>query len=393
MDLKIFFSAIDEALYENISGQNTFLDAIHINQEKSPGLNGADIALIGIQENRGTENNKGVDKAADAIRKKLYALKKGTGSYRIVDLGNLRNGNTLEDTYLRVKEVCRTLIEHNVLPILIGGSHDIDYGQYLAYEDMEKLVSILNIDAMLDLETEATSGMSKKHINRILMHDPNFLFNYTHLAYQSYLTDQSAISILEKLYFESYRLGHLRQHLQEMEPVIRYADMLSFDVSAIKSSDAPGNENAQAFGLTGEEACQICWYAGLNDKLSTAGFYEYNPDFDDHNQKTASVVATMIWYFIEGFYHRRNEKDFKANDYLRYVVSMPSEPEKLIFYKSKMSEKWWMEVAYPKGKEVKGLDNIQYGRNCIIPCSYADYETASRGELPERWISTHAKLI
>lgn len=393
MDLKIFFSALDETLYESKSGQNTFLDAIHINQEVSPGLNGADIALIGIQENRGTENNKGVDKAADVIRKKLYALKKGTGSYRIVDLGNLRNGNTLEDTYLRIKEVCRTLIEQNVLPILIGGSHDIDYGQYLAYEDMEKLVSVLNIDAMLDLETEASTGMSKKHINRILMHDPNFLFNYTHLAYQSYLIDQSAIGILEKLYFESYRLGHLRQHLQEMEPVIRYSDMLSFDITAIKSSDAPGNKNAQAFGLTGEEACQICWYAGLNDKLSTAGFYEYNPEADDHTQKTASVVATMIWYFIEGFYHRRNEKDFRANDYLRYVVSMPSEPEKLIFYKSKMSEKWWMEVAYPKGKKVKGLDNVQYGRNCIIPCSYADYEAASRGELPERWIITHAKLI
>lgn len=393
MDLKIFFSAVDESLYKNISGQNTFLDAIHINQEVSPGISGADIALIGIQENRGTENNKGVDKAADAIRKKLYALKKGTGSYRVIDLGNLRNGNTLEDTYLRIKEVCRILIEHNVLPVLIGGSHDIDYGQYLAYEDMDKLVSVLNIDAMLDLETESSVGMSKKHINSILMHEPNFLFNYTHLAYQSYLIDQSAISILEKLYFESYRLGHLRQHLQEMEPVIRYADMLSFDITSIKSSDAPGNENAQAFGLTGEEACQICWYAGLNDKLSTAGFYEYNPEFDDHTQKTASVVATMIWYFIEGFYHRRNEKDFKANDYLRYVVSMPSEPEKLIFYKSKMSEKWWMEVAYPKGKEVKGLDNAQYGRNCIIPCSYTDYEAASKGELPERWISTHAKLI
>lgn len=393
MDLNIFFSPLDEALYENITAQNTFFDAIHINQEKRLDLKSADIALIGIRENRGTENNKGVDKAADIIRKKLYNLKKGSGSYRIIDLGNLRNGSTLEDTYLRIKEVCNVLIEQNTLPILIGGSHDIDYGQYLAYEEMEKLISLLNIDAMLDLETQENMGMNRKHVNKILMHSPNYLFNYTHLAYQSYLIDQSAITILEKLYFESHRLGYLRQHLQDMEPVIRYADMLSFDITAIKSSDAPGNENAQAFGLTGEEACQICWYAGLNDKLSTAGFYEYNPDFDDSTQKTASVVATMIWYFIEGFYNRKNEKDFKANDYLRYIVSMPSDPEKLIFYKSKMSEKWWMEVAYPKGKEVKGLDDSPYGRNCIIPCSYVDYETASRGELPERWISTHAKLM
>lgn len=392
MDLKIFFTPLDETLYDGITNQNTFFDAIHINKEQSPDLRSADIAIIGVQENRGSALNKGVDKGADIIRKKLYKLKKGSGSYRILDLGNLRNGHTLEDTYLRLKEVCSILIEQNTLPLIIGGSHDLDYGQYMAYEDMEKLISLLNVDAMLDLEAHEDLAMNKKHINRILMHEPNYLFNYTHLAYQSYLIDQSAIAILEKLYFESHRLGNLRQNIQEMEPVIRYADMLTFDVTAIKSSDAPGNENAQAFGLTGEEACQICWYAGLNDKLSSAGFYEYNPEFDDVNQKTASVVATMIWYFIEGFYNRRNEKDFKVNDYLRYVVSMPSDPEKLIFYKSKMSEKWWLEVPYPKGKKVKGLGESSFGRNCIIPCSYSDYEIACKGELPERWINTHAKL-
>ena len=393
MDLKIFFSPLDESLLEGIHGQNTFLDAIHINKEMYPDLKSADIAIVGLQESRGSSGNQGVEKAADVVRRKLYGLKKGSGAYRIVDLGNLRNGSTLEDTYLRLKEVCNILIEQNTLPLLIGGSHDLDYGQYLAYEDMEKLISFLNVDAMLDLEANEAVEMSKKHINQILMYEPNYLFNFIHLAYQSYLIDHSAIAILEKLYFESHRLGQLRQNIQEMEPVIRYADMMSFDITAIKSSDAPGNSNPQAFGLTGEEACQICWYAGLNDKLSSAGFYEYNPDFDDQNQKTASVVATMIWYFIEGFYHRRDEKDFKINDYLRYVVSMPSEPEKLVFYKSKMSEKWWMEVPYPKGKQVRGMGDASFGRNCIIPCSYSDYENASRGELPERWISTHAKLL
>src|SRR5690606_5509370 len=113
--------------------------------------------------------------------------------------------------YLRIKEVCGVLLEQNTLPLLIGGSHDVDYGQYLAYEDMEKLISLLNIDAMLDLEPGDEYGQNKNHINRILMHEPNYLFNYTHLAYQSYLIDQSAITILEKLYFEAHRLGYVRQ--------------------------------------------------------------------------------------------------------------------------------------------------------------------------------------
>jgi formiminoglutamase len=251
---------------------------------------------------------------------------------------------------------------------------------------MDKLVTLLNIDAFFDVDDKGEVADSKNHLHKILLHEPNYLFNLCQLAYQSYLIDNDTIQVLEKLYFDAHRLGHLRHHLQEIEPVVRDADLMSFDITAIKSCDAPANRNAQPFGLTGEEACQICWYAGLNEKLSSAGFYEYEPELDDHNKKTASVIATMIWYFIEGFYNRKDESNFRGNDYLRYVVSMPVEPATLVFYKSKVSQKWWMEVPYPRG-------NFAYERNLIVPCSYNDYQQAAKGDVPDRWINTQAKLI
>jgi formiminoglutamase len=286
------------------------------------------------------------------------------------------------ETYTRISEVCRMLLEQNTLPIILGGSHDLDIGQYRGYEDLQKLVSFLNVDAFIDLEEGIHPSLSRQHIHKILLHEPNYLFSYTHLAHQSYLVDPSSASVLERLYFEAYRVGQLRTNLQEMEPAIRNADLLSFDVTAIKSSDAPGNNNAQPFGLTGEEACQLCWYAGMNEKLSSAGFYEYNPAVDDERKKTASVVATMVWYFIEGFYHRKDEQNFKTNDFLKFKVSMPVEPEVLTFYKSKVTERWWMEVHNPSG-----------GRNSIVPCTYSDYQMASKGDLPERYINSIAKLL
>ena len=386
MDLKIFFSPLEEEHYSHIRHSNSFWKNIKVNTDRMPDYRNADIAIFGIAEERGTVSNKGTANGAIEIRKKLYNLRKGYGPYKIVDLGTLRNGVDLEETYGRIQEVCQILIEHNILPLIIGGSHDLDYGQFQAYQGMDKLISLLNIDAFLDMEEGVSQPAHQQHIQKILLHEPNYLFNYSHLAYQSYLIDQEAIDILEKLYFDAHRLGHLRTNMQDMEPVIRNADMLSFDITAIKSADAPGNGKAQPFGLTGEEACQICWYAGLNEKLSSAGFYEYNPHHDDASKKTATVVATMIWYFIEGYYHRKNEQNFKSNDYLKFVVSMPSQPEMLYFYKSKLSEKWWMEVPYPNGKE-------KYARNCIIPCSYSDYKMATKGDLPEKYISTHAKLI
>lgn len=386
MDLTILFSPIDESVYANISSTTSFFKSIRIFGEKMPDYKGAHMAIVGVKEERGNLGNVGSAQGADEVRKKLYNLKRGNGSYKIVDLGNLNIGHDLNETYTRVSEVCRILLEANVLPILIGGTHDLDYGQYCGYETLEKLVSFLNVDAFLDLEDQESSPENRKHIHKVLLHEPNFLFSYTHLAYQSYLIDPLSVSVLEKLYFEAFRIGQLRTNIQEIEPAIRNADLLSFDITAIRSSDAPGNANAQPFGLTGEEACQICWYAGQNEKLSSIGFYEYNPRWDDEHNKTASVIATMIWYFVEGYYYRKNEQNFRSNDFLKYTVSMPVEPETLSFYKSKLSEKWWMEVPYPGGKE-------KYARNSIVPCSYSDYQTAVKGEVPERYINTVAKLI
>jgi formiminoglutamase len=269
-----------------------------------------------------------------------------------------------------------------VIPIILGGSHDLDYGQYQAYQGLEKLVSVLNVDATVDLHVHNPAHKCEHHIHEILLHEPNYLFHYSQLAYQSYLTSPDALAVLESLQFDIYRIGQIRESMQEMEPIIRYADMMSFDITAIRMTDAPGNANAQPFGLTGEEACQICWYAGLNEKMTSVGFYEYNPDLDFRGQ-TAGVLATMIWYFVEGFYNRKNESDFSDRKYTRYVVSvLDDNSQNLVFYKSNFSDKWWIEVPYPNEPD----------KHCIVPCSYQDFEMANQGELPQRWITTYSKL-
>lgn len=383
MDLTIFFDPMDEYPYGAMDDPSVWYTLVDMNTELMPNWKNAHFAIMGVCEDRGTPDNKGTAKAPDEIRKKLYRLKKGPHSYRIVDLGNLRNGVTVEETHLRVREVCETLLRNKVIPIILGGSHDIDYGQYQAYEELEKTISVLNVDATLDMFFSDPSRLSNHHIHHILVHEPNYLFNFSHLAYQSYLTSSDALNTLEALHFDAYRIGQMREDLSEIEPVIRCADMMSFDVTAIKMADAPGNANAHPFGLTGEEACQICWYAGMNEKMSSVGFYEYNPEYD-HRGQTASVVATMIWYFVEGFYHRRNESDFNGNQYIRYTVSVLQDTnQQLVFYKSKFTEKWWMEVPYP--------NNLS--KHCIIPCSYQDYQVANEGELPQRWINTYSKLV
>ena len=319
MDFTLFFDTLDETIFEGISGTDTWYEHVQVHTQSPIDWEGKHLAIVGVTEDRGSKTNQGVAQAANEIRKRLYRLKKGKGQYQIVDLGNLRNGIDLEDTYLRLREVCEFLLQQQVFPIILGGSHDLTLGQYLAYEKLDKIVSVVNIDACIDMDQAQENDMSAYHIHRLLTHKPNYLFTYSHLGYQSYLNSPKMLETLEKLYFDAYSVGQMRDDLNEIEPVVRNADLLSFDITAIKMSDAGGNRNAQNFGLSGEEACQLCWYAGLSEKLSSIGFYEYNPEVDERSQ-TASLVATMVWYFVEGYYHRNLESDFNSNAFMKYVV-------------------------------------------------------------------------
>lgn len=376
MDLKLFFDPTEVDVDKSSA---SFQSSIYVNNHKMPDHHGLDIALIGLREFRGEEGSY-PDEAAEEVRKQLYKLKKGFGDYGIIDLGNFRNGPTLEDTYLRLKEVCAYLMKKQIVPIIFGGSHDLDLGQYFAYEDADKLISVVSVDNKLDFEGPSPSD---RHAGKLFKHSPNYLFNYYHLAYQSYLTNPKELELMEKLSFEAVRLGSLKVNIQEMEPIIRNADMLTFDLAAIQNSYAPGAINANVYGLTGEEACQLLWYAGQNEKLSSVGLYGYNSEADSDN-KTAFVLSTMIWYFIEGYYHRKGDKNFMSNDYLRYEVHLGGDPDTIRFYKSKLSERWWMEVP---SLEHQGLFN----RNRMLACSYNDYEIALKGEVPDRWFNFYHK--
>lgn len=383
MNLKAFFEPIPEVLYQQAYSPNSFFNYIHFYGETFPDLKGVQIALVGLTETRGMKKSGSLERASLEIRDKLYHLKKGQGLYKIVDLGDLKNGPSYADTIQNIQTVGEALLKKQILPVFFGGSHDLDFGQYLAYANLEKMVSLVTVDAKIDMEEEGQPF--EKHSQDIILHQPNFLFNYSHLAYQSFLSDKDLTAALEKLYFEHVRLGQTKGHFKEIEPIIRNADLMSFDVCAIQSSDAPGAADAQPFGLSGEDACQIFRFAGLNEKLSSIGIYGYQPYYDDNRNKTASVIATMIWYFVEGYYDRKDSLSFKGSDYTKYTVSLDAKPSVLVFYKSKRSEKWWMEI--PRQESDK------YDRATIIPCSYQDYQIAQGGEIPERWINAQIKLM
>ena len=348
------------------------------------------IAIVGVEESRNSAGNEGCAAAPDYVREKLYRLNAGNYAVKIADLGNIKQGAEVTDTYVALKTVVEELVRKDILPIIIGGSQDLTYAQYMGYEKLEQRVDLVVIDSHFDLEEDAQTGnietTSNSYLNKIFLHEPNYLFNYSNLGYQTYFVSQESLRVMDKLYFDVHRLGELSGQIAVAEPVIRNANMVSFDVSAIRSAEAMGNANATPNGFYAEEACQLCRYAGFNDKLSSIGFYEYNPVFDSNGQ-TALLLAQMIWYFVDGYYNRK--KDFPLNPkshYLIYKTSLKHEGHEVVFVKSKKTDRWWMQVPYPTG----GSMNERFH---LVPCRYDDYKTAVSGEMPDLWWRTYQKLI
>lgn len=352
-----------------------------------PEYSSADIAIIGVPEERNAFNNEGCALAPDNVREQLYKLFPGSFKPKIVDLGNIKRGYSISDTYFAVSTVMAELLENDVIPLILGGSQDITFATYQAYQNLGQIINIVAIDSRFDIGKNETDLDSRSYLSSIILHQPNFLFNYTNIGYQTYFIDQEALTLMKNLMFDTHRLGVVRQNLENVEPLIRNADLLSFDISAIRASDAPGNGNASPNGLNGEEACLFTRYAGLSDKLTSIGFYELNPKHD-RGEQTAQLVAQMIWYFIDGFYNRFSDFPFKnEDDYAKYRVTIKDHKEELVFYKSKKSDRWWMEIP------LKSENKVKFQRHYLVPCSYNDYQVACNNDIPDRWWMVYQKLM
>ena len=366
-DLYEFLDPVNKASLNDDKGYNESQLAgfIKIYEEEIPDLTGVDIVIAGINEFRG-DGFIAEENAADAIRKQLYQLYYWHKDITIADVGNIKCGATLADTYAAIKTVVSELLQLNKTVILIGGSHDNTLAQYYAYRDLKKIIEATVIDATIDLKSES-SVRSQNFLMEMLTSEPNMIKHYNHVGFQSYFVHPRMLETMDKLRFDCYRLGKAKEQIEEMEPVIRNSHLLSFDIAAIKYSDAPAS-NCSPNGFTGEEACSLARYAGLSPNLSSFGIYGYNARKDVKNL-TALQIAQMIWYFIDGksrsSYETALSERQNFNEYHTAFAEVDT-----IFIQSKKTGRWWMELPNKK----------------LIACSYNDYLFASNNEIPERWL-------
>lgn len=371
-----FFNPIDETVFgvsvllpKQVLGKKI---KAHTKSQGFPDLKNVSIAIFGVNENR-NGFFASTSYEINEFRRNLYQLYPGNWAIEIADLGDLPNGETPEDSYFAIKEACLELQQMNIIPIIIGGTQDLTIAAYQVFQQNKKLVNMVSIDSRFDFSQDEELISGKSYMSKIIMDSPSYLMNYTNIGYQSYLIAQEELDLMEKLFFDSIRLGTVLDNSQITEPIFREADIASFDMKCLRSSADGTYLNGSPNGIDSRTICALARYAGISDRLSLAGFFDL-----PNNTLFHKLFAQIIWYFIEGVNCRFGEYPVNTNkNFKRYTVQMSD--REMIFHQSEKSGRWWLEI-----ENENYLDNKSKS-NTLLSCTHKDYLDACNDVLPDRW--------
>lgn len=375
LDIFDFLTPVD--LF-SISGETAYTDGqfakhIQIYSDEIPDIEGAQLVILGIGETRGTGLDAAESNAADEIRKQLYRLHCWHEEINIADIGNLVRGAQINDSYAAVQTVLAELISAGKKVLILGGSHDLTLAQCGAYKNLNQIIEATCIDALIDLKGDSVLR-DENFLLDMLTGEPNMVKHYNHIGFQSYFVHPRLLETMDKLRFDCYRVGVVREQIEEMEPVLRNSHLVSFDVAAIKNNIVP-SKCVSPNGFTGEEACSLAQYAGCSSHVSSFGIYGYLPE-NDTNGIAAMQVAQMIWYFIDGIHKNMQEADLNQSSLFNEFHTCFAEIDS-VFLQSKKTGRWWMQLP----------------DKSFIACSQKDYIKASHNEIPERWLRTQERAV
>jgi formimidoylglutamase len=304
----------------------------------SSGINkNADIGIVGIPFDLGVEfsnGRAGARKAPDKIREELN--KYGTAfnidyltdisDLKVSDFGNIIvNSNDPIETYNRIKTVINEMVRHKIIPLVLGGGHDITYPCVEGFSKNFKKIGGVNVDVHFDVREQIGKNVSSGMVFRKILEDidghplkgKNFVEigadgNVNARKYWEYLKNKNVTVYPIKFIRDSIKGTDNIEHF--MENVFNIAGMetnalfVSLDIDSIISEAAPGCSFINPNGFTTDEISRIAHAIGFNKKVRYFDIVETNPDFDVDN-RTTRLCARLICCFLTGYKQRMEKQD------------------------------------------------------------------------------------
>ena len=367
-------SLIDELNENYLQGSIYKKLAIHTSSFGIPDLESTNVCIIGLDEYRNSFFQSSAQDL-DSLRREFYKLKFSNWKLSISDLGNLPNGNTVDDTYHALYEICKELLSKKIVLIIIGGSNDLIYPIFKSFDSYSDKVNIVSIDNQFDLYQESELVSGRTYMNKIIIDDSNSLNDFTNIGYQRHLCSHDELQLMEKLFFEYISLGEISENNMKAEPIMRNSNIVGFDMKSLSFSASFDQTQGNPNGIDPRLACILTKYAGQSNKTNFLGLFELS-----NNKVSSKLYSEIIWYFLDGVDKRIIESDFNdSQTFNKYIVQTSGRD--IIFYKSKISEKWWMLVDTSKNKSIS-----------YLPCLESDYLEALNDNIPIRWLKATKRV-
>jgi formimidoylglutamase len=313
-DEKLFFSRSDPSDPRMgdivLRGEKNFSDDITI------GIVGVPVD-DGVKRNGGRVGAKG---GPDAIRTEFYkrtgfviGKERSPSSVPVFDFGDVKPGKSLEETHETLTEVVQILVNAGIVPIVLGGGHDIAYPDFAGFSSGKKSVGVINIDTHLDYRKPIPKRNSGTSFRQMLdQHmSPLNAMNLVQIGIQSFANAADHYSELVERGATVFSLRDVRTDgitkvldlAYELATSSTDSLYISFDLDAVHSADAPGVSAPLPTGLTPEEFLTAALFAGKRRKTKIIDIAEMNPKYDVDG-RTAKLAALAMMYFLTGFANR-----------------------------------------------------------------------------------------
>jgi formiminoglutamase len=314
-DLKVGYEAGNK---EEYSGRKSELENQYWHQEIAvahiediSSKKNINIGLVGYVCDEGVQRNQGrigARKGPKSVRNKLGKLPIHHTTKKIIDFGDVICLDTyLEDCQKALSKTISTLIKQHVLPIAIGGGHDIAYANFNGIKDALKNISknkigIINFDAHFDLRVVETQPNSGTPFNQILTENNDVAYFAIGIQQQSNPKELFEIAAKKNVsYVSNFDCETFSDALKiKLNTFIKEVDYvyITIDMDGFSSAYAPGVSAPSTLGLTPNFVYKVLAFLFQSKKVISCDIAELNPDFDV-DDSTAGLAARLVDYIVQ----------------------------------------------------------------------------------------------
>lgn len=271
-------------------------------------------ALLGFACDAGVRRNQGRVGASEgpkALRQALAGLPFPWQNIVCYDVGDIYcNDELLEKSQNALAEAVYLLHQQNVIPILLGGGHEMAWGHYcgIVKSYPGEKVGIVNLDAHFDLRDplESEKSTSGSSFMQMAMHcqSHHLPFDYTCLGIQPSANTAALFQRAKDLNVSFLTAQDMEGQgmaiaLKMLDKVIARHDKIyvSLCLDCIAAAHAPAVSAPQPLGLTPGQIVIFLEHLAASRKIIGFDIAEFAPvyDIDGH---TARLAASMIYHFL-----------------------------------------------------------------------------------------------